>query len=103
MASKSHFIPNFEARSVLLLAALTVGTVLALHAQVREPVATPGRIVTGTQDINAAFDRADVNRDGKLDRAEAARFPVIEQRFDQIDSNRDQSVSREEFAAAIRT
>lgn len=103
MASKSHFIPNFEARSVLLLAALTVGTALALHAQVSEPVAAPARIVTGAQDIDAAFDRADLNGDGKLDRTEAARFPVIEQRFDQIDSDRDQSVSREEFAAAIRT
>lgn len=103
MASKSHFIPNFDARSVLLLAALTVGTALAIHAQVSEPVVTPARIVTGTQDIDAAFDRADVNGDGKLDRAEAARFPVIEQRFDQIDRDRDQSVSREEFAAAIKT
>ncbi len=103
MASRFHFIPNFDARSVLLLAALTVGTVLAIHAQVSEPVVTPARTVTSTQDIDAAFNRADVNGDGKLDRAEAARFPVIEQRFDQIDSDRDQAVSREEFAAAIKT
>lgn len=103
MASRFHFIPNFDARSVLLLAALTVGTALATQAQVSEPVVTPARTVTSTQDIDAAFNRADVNGDGKLDRAEAARFPVIEQRFDQIDSDRDQAVSREEFAAAIKT
>jgi len=33
MASKLHFIPNFELRSITLLVALTVGAALSGHAQ----------------------------------------------------------------------
>ena len=117
MTSGFHFIPNFELRSVALLAALTVGTALAAHAQatdlgaVNNPAAksapaTPGAAAQAApagQDAAAAFARADTNKDGKLSRQEAARLPAVEQRFDQIDTNRDQSVSREEFEAAIKS
>jgi EF hand len=48
-------------------------------------------------DIDAAFNRADVNRDGKLSRTEAEHFPAVAQRFEQIDSNHDGFISREEF------
>lgn len=103
MASKSHFIPNFDARSVLLLAALTMGAALNGRAQTSEPASAPAVTVTSGAQINAAFERADVNHDGVLSRQEAARFPVIEQRFDQIDTNHDQAISREEFEVALRT
>jgi hypothetical protein len=105
MTSTSHFIPNFEIRSVLLLAALTVGT-LAAHAQTSggAPVQTAApRAAPTAQEIGAAFDRADTNQDGKLTRQESARFPAVEQRFEQIDSNKDQLVSREEFEAALKS
>ena len=117
MTSKFHFIPNFELRSVALLAALTVGTALAAHAQatdsgaVKPPAAQSAPAAQGAapkaapdgQDSAAAFARADTNKDGKLSRQEATRFPVVEQRFDQIDTNKDQFVSREEFEAAIKS
>lgn len=117
MTSKFHFIPNFELRSVALLAALTVGTALAAHAQatdsgaVKNPAAksapaTPGAAAQAApagQDAAAAFTRADTNKDGKLSRQEATRLPAVEQRFDQIDTNRDKRVSREEFEAAIKS
>jgi hypothetical protein len=113
MTPTSYFIPNFEVRSVLLLAALTIGTAFAAHAQTGgaapAPVqaaptqAAPTRAAPTAQDINAAFDRADINQDGKLTKQESARFPAVEQRFDQIDSNRDQAVSREEFMAALKS
>ncbi len=117
MTSGFHFIPNFELRSVALLAALTVGAALSAQAQttgsgaVKAP-AMPGAPVTQSaapkaaptsQDTEAAFARADANKDGKLSRQEAARLPAVEQRFDQIDTNKDQFVSREEFEAAIKS
>lgn len=117
MTSKFHFIPNFELRSVALLAALTVGTALVAHAQATDPgtakppamqgaPATQGaapKAGPGIQDSDAAFTRADTNKDGKLSREEAKRLPAVEQRFDQIDTNKDQFVSREEFEAAIKS
>jgi len=106
MTSTSHFIPNFEIRSVLLLAALTVGTAFAAQAQTSggAPAQTAApRAAPTAQEIGAAFDRADTNQDGKLTRQESARFPAVEQRFDQIDSNKDQLVSREEFEAALKS
>ena len=111
MTSKFHFIPNFELRSVALLAALTVGAALSGHAQttdsgsVKPPAtqnAAPKAAATG-QDADAAFTRADTNKDGKLSRQEAARLPAVEQRFDLIDTNKDQFVSREEFEAATKS
>jgi hypothetical protein len=55
------------------------------------------------QEVGAAFIRADANKDGKLSRQEAVRFPAVEQRFDQIDTNKDQFVSREEFEIALKS
>ena len=116
MTSNFHFIPNFELRSVTLLAALTVGAALASHAQTTDsgvvsPPATstqsiqntPSRAAPTRQDTDAAFTRADTNKDGKLSRTEAARFPAVEQRFDQLDTNKDQFVSREELEAAMKS
>ena len=117
MTSAFHFIPNFEIRSVALLAALTVGAALGAHAQGVDSGAlkTPGGAGTpatqGTpppsgptnQEVGAAFLRADANKDGKLSRQEAVRFPAVEQRFDQIDTNKDQLVSREEFEIALKS
>ena len=117
MTSNFHFIPNFELRSVTLLAALTVGAALAAQAQttdsgaVRPPStqsgpstqSTPPRAGPTAQDIDAAFTRADANKDGKLSRQEAIRFPAVEQRFDQIDTNKDQFVSRGEFELAMKS
>ncbi|MES2685756.1 MAG: EF-hand domain-containing protein [Pseudomonadota bacterium] len=120
MTSKSHFIPNFELRSITLLAALTVGTALAVHAQTPDatgakpstPMATPSTQstqstpaakATPAQNAEAVFVRADANKDGKLSKQEAGRFPAIEQRFEEIDTNKDQFVSREEFEAALKS
>jgi hypothetical protein len=115
-----HSIPGFELRSVLLVAALAVGAASAVRAQTAPPspaspgsppskvapAATPG--TTGAvpqnrataQDVEAAFNRADVNKDGKLDRQEAEHFPAVAQRFEQIDTNRDTFISLAELAKA---
>jgi hypothetical protein len=47
----------------------------------------------------AAFDRLDLNRDGKLTRDEAKDSKRISARFDAIDANRDGVLSRDEVRA----
>ena len=115
-----HSIPHFELRSVLLVAALAVGVAGAVRAQTAPPSpasptsppsqvapsgnsTTPGAVPQNratAQDIEAAFKRADANKDGKLDRQEAEHFPAVAQRFEQIDTNRDTFISLAELAKA---
>jgi len=101
MRVQKHSIPNFDMRSVLLLALLTLGTAAAVRAQ------TPGAAIPANratpQDLEAAFKRADANQDGKLSRQEAERFPAVAQRFEQIDSNRDTFISLDEFSQAANS
>jgi EF hand len=123
--AKKHFIPNFEMHSVLLMGTLVMALAATAHAQsvapgaenrnspalqVSPPAGTPPtrpavqdnasaiapNKVTAS-DVDAAFNRADANKDGKLDRTEAAQFPAVGQRFDQIDTNKDGYISRQEL------
>ena len=119
------FIPNFEMRSLLLIATFSLSVAGGAFAQTSarigldDPVAvsaaadrserpTDGVVQAsqvnnrvGSRSADAAFDRADTNRDGRLNREEAEHFPVLSQRFDLIDTNRDSFISREEFNQAV--
>ena len=104
---KKHFIPNFEARSVLLVTAMALGGIAGAQGQTTSPApstsasAAGGSIPANTatsKDVDAAFDRADTNKDGKLSRTEAENLPSVAQRFEQIDTDRDTFISREELA-----
>jgi hypothetical protein len=116
-----HSIPSFELRSVLLVAALTVGAAGAARAQTAppspaSPTSPPSQMApsgsssgsTGTvpqnrttsKDVEAAFNRADANKDGKLDRQEAEHLPAVAQRFEQIDTNHDTFISLAELTKA---
>ena len=133
-AKKSHsrlqqdFIPNFELRSLLVIATFAVSAASACaQTSARPPAgqsnpvamtaaaerseraaegftqttqATQVNIKTGSRSSDAAFNRADTNGDGKLNRLEAEHFPVLSQRFDMIDTNRDSFISRDEFNQA---
>lgn len=102
---KKHFIPNFELRSVVLLSALVVGAAASAHAQ-----STAAPMVAGPQakasssasakELDAAFAKADTNKDGKLDKKEAEAMPSVADRFEQLDTNGDGFISREEFSKA---
>lgn len=113
-----HFIPNFEARSVLLVAALTLGGAAGAQGQTTPPspstspstspapsapAAADGMPANkaSAADVDAAFDRADTNKDGKLSRTEAENLPAVAQRFEQIDTDRDTFISREELTKFI--
>lgn len=106
-------IPSFELRSVLLVAVLAVGAAGAVRAQTAppspaSPTSPPSTMEPSTvpqnrttaKDVEAAFGRADSNKDGKLDRQEAEHLPAVALRFEQIDANRDTFISLAELTKA---
>jgi hypothetical protein len=121
---QQDFIPNFEMRSILLIATFAVSAATACaQTNARPPTlagqthpvamtaaadrgerpaegATQVTARTGLSNIDAAFNRADTNRDGRLSREEAEHFPMLSQRFEAIDLNRDSFISRDEFNEA---
>lgn len=54
------------------------------------------------EELVAAFNKADINKDGKLSRQEAENVPGLAAKFDQIDANADKFVSKVEFENSIR-
>lgn len=114
-----HSIPpisSFELRSVLLVAALALAAAGAVRAQTAppspaSPTSPPAQMEPGpsgavpqnrttSKDVEAAFGRADTNKDGKLDRQEAEHMPAVALRFDQIDTNHDTFISLAELTKA---
>ncbi len=100
---KRRLIPNFEARSAALFATLSLGTVMALHAQApdQQPI-PPNRNNWTAAQIAEAFKRLDANGDGLISREEAAPARGVARHFDQADTNRDGSLSAPEFEAAMK-
>ena len=102
---KKHFIPNFELRSVVLLSALVLGAgTSALAQSTAAPLGAAPQASSAAgasvKDLDEAFAKADTNKDGKLDKQEAAMMPALADKFDQLDTNTDGSLSREEFSKA---
>lgn len=113
-------VTGFEVRSVLLFAALSLGGTAAM-AQLQAPSQTPQPSMqsgpatgvqaapppaagagAGADSVQAAFDRADTNKDGKLTRKEAKALPAVSNAFAQIDTDKNGSLSREEFGKAVQ-
>ncbi|MCZ2407602.1 MAG: EF-hand domain-containing protein [Burkholderiales bacterium] len=101
----------FDARSVMLFAALTMGGAASVRAQT--PAAPPaprtqaspfatGAAAPAPSPADAAFERADTNHDGQLSPEEAQALPAIADRFEQLDKNRDGMLSREEFYEGVK-
>ena len=88
----------FEARSVMLFAALTMGSTSALMAQ---GAAMPAA-GSSDQEISATFTKADKNTDKSLSAEEAKALPAVSQQFTKIDTNGDGAISLAEFTAAMK-
>lgn len=115
MTSQLRKVSGFEIRSVMLFAAISLGSVAAM-AQAQAPAAPPPPAAqmgpaagvqsapapAGTNDVQAAFDRADTNRDGKLSKKEAEALPAVSSNFAQIDADKNGSLSRDEFSKAVQ-
>jgi hypothetical protein len=118
---QQDFIPNFEMRSVLIIATFAVSAASVYAQTSPRPPTMPGQhnpvaittaadradnttmanqVKTSSNNLDAAFNRADTDGDGRLSRKEAEHFPMLSQRFDAIDSNRDSFISRDEFNQA---
>jgi hypothetical protein len=50
----------------------------------------------------ALFDKADINKDGKLSKVEARSIAGLVANFESVDLDGDQMVSKEEFQKAIQ-
>jgi hypothetical protein len=111
-------ISSFEVFSVVLFSALTFGSagaVLAQHApqQSREHMqVAPSGAAAGVQhapapgpangnSAQAAFLRADTNRDGQLSAEEARQLPAVSQRFQEMDADKNGQLSVAEFDKGV--
>lgn len=97
MSRRNPRIANFEARSLMLIAGLTLGAAGAAFAQ-----STAAPAAAMDTEVSAAFTKADKNSDGKLSREEAAALPAVAANFDKVDSDRDGAVNLAEFSKAMK-
>jgi Ca2+-binding EF-hand superfamily protein len=77
--------------------------VAALPALAQTPAPAPDASARERLAVEAAFNRADANGDGKLSRDEASQLPAIALKFDDLDKNKDGFLSMEEFSAILKT
>lgn len=96
MKRKYQVITNFEARSVLLMATLTLGA--AGHA-LAQGTAMPA---ASEQDLGARFAQADRDGSQSLDAEEAKTLSVSPERFVLVDANKDGALSAAEFMSAMK-
>jgi hypothetical protein len=59
--------------------------------------------VMTNKEMQAAFTKADSNKDGKLDKMEAEGVPGLVARFEQIDTDADKMITKSEFNKAIKS
>lgn len=96
-----HYVrlTSFEARSLLLIASVTLGVAGNAYAQ---STAAPAKPATTDTEVTAAFTKADKNSDGKLSRDEAASLPAVAASFDRVDTDKDGTISAAEFGKAMK-
>lgn len=128
MSKRNRTIARFEERSLYLFTALVMAAAApGVRAQTTPPptmrsnpqftsgpgpapaaataptggAAQWGPAGGGNKSTEAAFIRADSNKDGKLSREEAMRLPAVVERFDEIDADHDRFLSRAEFDKGV--
>ena len=109
-AKQRRTLPAFDARSVMLFAALTVGGTLAQaqtapsnarsNAPVNATSPAPAKTSSASGKKYPAFEAADANHDGKLTRDETNKLLALQQGFDRFDTDKDGTLSYAEFLAS---
>ncbi|GAD22699.1 EF-hand domain-containing protein [Acidovorax sp. MR-S7] len=105
--AKQRPLSSFDARSVMLFAAITVGGGLA-QAQTAPTTTRPNAPVKAASPAAAktsststkkhpAFETADKDKDGKLTRDETQWLSSLREGFDQYDTDKDGTISYAEF------
>lgn len=106
-------LPDFELRSVALLAtlALTAGLATA-QATAPAPAATAQKTAQAAESIPAnrwtiaqiedAFRKTDGDNNGAISRQEATMWTGLSRSFDKVDSDHDGVISRAEFDEALK-
>ena len=94
------------------IAALSVGAVCAQSTApamesspapaAKSAAAAPMEKPMTAKEIAAVFTKADANKDGKLDMAEAQAIPALAARFEQVDTDGDKLISKAEFEKAMK-
>ncbi|MDQ7746165.1 EF-hand domain-containing protein [Hydrogenophaga pseudoflava] len=98
MSRRPSRLTSFEARSVLLIASVTLGVAGSAYAQ---STAAPASVAADAE-VAAAFTKADKNSDGKLSKEEAATLPAVAAGFERADTNKDGTLSAAEFSKAMK-
>jgi hypothetical protein len=93
--SFSNPITQFENRSLVLFAVLTLGSASALWAQSAAAPMNKDKIIV------ALFAQADMNGDRALSQEEAKAIPALAERFSDVDTNGDGLVTQTEFLASM--
>ena len=99
MSRRSQRLTPFEARSLMLIASVTLGVAGSAYAQ---STAAPATAAATDAEVTAAFTKADKNSDGKLSREEATSLPAVAANFDRVDANTDGTISAAEFDKAMK-
>jgi Ca2+-binding EF-hand superfamily protein len=97
------FDPQVRIRARQIIAVTLASLALGSNAQAQQRPSRPSAPASAQSPdpqptaAEAAFHRADINKDGKLSREEAAAVPAVAARFDEHDANKDGFLSLEEF------
>jgi hypothetical protein len=105
--AKQRPLSSFDARSVMLFAAITVGGGFAqaqpapstarLNAPVNATSPASAKVNGASEKKHPAFEAADADRDGKLTRDETKQLAALKRGFDRFDTDKDGTISYAEF------
>lgn len=109
MTHASRTPSSWNARSLVLLAGLTLGSAGALMAQTTPspqgpgtsrqsmPLDSDGKATSEKAAQHFSFQRVDINRDGHLSKEEAQELPAVSSNFEAMDKDGDGKISEKEF------
>ncbi len=97
MQSNSYF--NLSSLTALVAATAALTLAFAANAQTMGPGGSAATTAKDMAAMEAAFTRADADKDGSLSAQEVGRMPAIAAKFGELDVNKDGVLSKTEFSA----